>query len=272
VSLAVDASDNVYTAGDFIGTVDFDPGAGTANVAAADRDLFILKLNSLGSFVWVRTMASVSEFSPDEGLGLAVDASGDVFLTADFEGTVDVDPGAGTYNLTAGGVGDVLVEKLDSAGNFVWAKAIGSTTHTGPGREEGLDIAVDALGNVHFTGQFFQTADFDPGAGVANLTAHGENDGFVCKLKYATWVDFAFAGSEIGSEDSPFNSITEALLSAPASTTVFIKGDTADSSSGETIVIDQAVAIEAVNGAVRIGETGAGFGESKASSEFVGRR
>jgi len=48
-SIAADSSGNVYTSGIFLGTVDFDPGAGTTNLTSAGfQDIFVLKLSSSG--------------------------------------------------------------------------------------------------------------------------------------------------------------------------------------------------------------------------------
>jgi hypothetical protein len=88
---------------------------------------------------------------------------------ARFQGTADFDPGAGTFHLTSSGSDDIFVSKLDSAGNFVWAKAMG-----GPSGDAGQGIAVDGAGNVYTTGSFQGTADFDPGAGTFNLTSSGK--------------------------------------------------------------------------------------------------
>jgi hypothetical protein len=174
-SIAVDSSGNLYTTGYFEGTVDFDPGAGTSNLTSAGgSDVFVSKLDSSGNFVWAKSFGGTSS---DIGNSIAVDSSGNVYTTGFFEGTVDFDPGAGTSNLTSAGDSDVFVSKLNSSGNFVWAKGLGGTSS-----DFGFSIAVDSSGNVYTTGSFAGTADFDPGAGTTTLTSAGNVDVFVSKL------------------------------------------------------------------------------------------
>ena len=61
----------------------------------------------------------------DESRSIATDAAGNVFTTGRFEGTVDFDPGAGTFNLISAGNDDIFFSKLDASGNLVWAKRLG---------------------------------------------------------------------------------------------------------------------------------------------------
>jgi hypothetical protein len=174
-SITVDASGNVYTTGRFEGTVDFDPGAGTNNLSSqGSYDVFIQKLDPSGNFLWAK---SFGDTSGDKGYSIALDASGNVYTTGAFEGTVDFDPGAGTNNLTSQGSGDVFIQKLDPSGNFLWAKSFGDTSGAG-----GNSITVDASGNIYTTGAFQGTVDFDPGAGTNNLTSQGSGDVFIQKL------------------------------------------------------------------------------------------
>ena len=116
----------------------------------------------------------------DNGFGIAVDGSGNVYTTGTFRGTADFDPGADAVNLTSSGGIDIFVSKLDSNGIFVWAKRIG-----GSSSDTRRSIAVDSSDNVYITGNFEGTVDFDPGIGVSNvsdLTSSGSRDVFVSKL------------------------------------------------------------------------------------------
>src|SRR5207253_5519696 len=56
-SIAADTAGNVYTVGNFSGSVDFDPGPGvfTLNSAGSD-DVFISKWDGFGNFVWAKQM------------------------------------------------------------------------------------------------------------------------------------------------------------------------------------------------------------------------
>lgn len=95
----------------------------------------------------------------------AVDDSGNVYTAGYYTGTVDMDPGPGTYNLSPVGARDVYVLKLDRNGNFMWAKSLGGTSD-----EDLSSLALDASGYVYFSGTFRFTADLDPGPGVYMAT------------------------------------------------------------------------------------------------------
>ncbi len=173
--IQVDALGNVYTSGYFQGTADFDPGTGTASlVTTGGFDIFVSKLDSAGNYIWARKMGGPSS---DFGNSLAIDDAGNAYTTGIYQGTGDFDPGAGTANLTSTGNYEVFVSKLDSSGNYVWAKSMGGT-----GVDWGYGIAVDKLHNVYTVGSFESTADFDPGTGTTNLSSFGGSDAFLSKL------------------------------------------------------------------------------------------
>src|ERR1043165_1308023 len=106
------------------------------------------------TLAWVKQIGGSSR---ENGYALAVDAAENQYVTGHFAGTLDFDPGPGTFNLTSAGAADIFVTKMDVAGNLVWAKQLG-----GASPEWGQSIAVDAVGNVYITGSFSGVADFDP--------------------------------------------------------------------------------------------------------------
>ncbi len=96
-SIATDLSGEVYATGAFRSTVDFDPGAGTANLTSAGQsDIFVLRFNQSGNFVWAKSMGGTDY---DNGFDIAVTAGGDLYAAGYFVGTADFDPGPGIYNL-----------------------------------------------------------------------------------------------------------------------------------------------------------------------------
>ncbi len=175
ISMTIDADDNVYTTGRFNQTVDFDPGVGVYNLTSVgDGDIFIQKLDTNGNFIWVKQMGADGH---DRGNSIATDASGNVYTTGRFEGTVDFNPGLGVQNLTSTGDHDIFIQKLNTNGNLLWVEKIGGSAY-----DSGNSIATDANGNVHTTGSFRETVDFAPGVDVQNLTSIGSPDAFIQKL------------------------------------------------------------------------------------------
>lgn len=176
-SIAIDANKNVFIAGCFWATVDFDPSAATTSLTSGGGpDIFVEKLDSNGNFLWVHSFSGTGY--EDRG-DITLDTSGNVYTTGIFSGTMDFDPSLGTANLTStpANQSDAFIQKMDGAGNFIWAKAIGGTEG-----DYGSSIKVDGSGNIYTVGIFRYIADFDPGAGITNLTSSGWWDIFIQKM------------------------------------------------------------------------------------------
>ena len=146
----------------------------------------------MGSVIWARSMGASSN---DAGNSLAVDATGQVYLTGIFEGSVDFDPGASVHILTASANSDIYFAKYDASGNFLWAKSMG-----GSGADGGYSIDRSANGDVHLAGYFEGTVDFNPGAGSANLISTGSKDIFFAK--YDNTGSFLWAHAIAGGDGS----------------------------------------------------------------------
>jgi hypothetical protein len=174
-SVAVDASGNVYTAGSFQGTVDFDPGAGTYTlVSLGSDDAYVTKFDAFGNFIWAKTFGGTLQ---DVAYDIDLDQNGNIYTTGHFENTVDFDPSASTYTITSLGLQDVFINKLDPSGNFIWTKVLGGANSNVP-----YSIDVDATGNVHTAGYFSGNIDLDPSASTYTINGLGGFDIFISKL------------------------------------------------------------------------------------------
>jgi peptidoglycan hydrolase-like protein with peptidoglycan-binding domain len=219
--IAVDSSGNSYITGYFEGTVDF--GGGNATSAGA-ADIFILKLNSSGTFQWVNIFGGTST---DVGQGIAVDSSGNSYITGSFLGTVDFGGG----NVTSAGSDDIFVLKLNSSGTFQWVSTFGGTSI-----DVGEDITVDSSGNSYITGWFRETVDF----GGGNVTSAGGGDIFVLKLNSSgtfQWVNtYGGTSGDVG-EDITVDSSGNSYITGWFRETVDFGGGNVTSAGGSDIFV-----------------------------------
>lgn len=174
-SLAIDSQQNILMGGFFRGIFDCDPNAGTSNLFVSGfQDGFLVKLTPAGTLIWGKKLGGIGD---DSIYSIALDGSDNLYATGYFQGTVDFDPGSGVYSLaSAAGSGDIFVCKLNSSGNFRWARAM-----NGNGFDQGSAITV-ASQAVYTTGYFNGTVDFDPGAATYFYSSL-VNDAFLVKLE-----------------------------------------------------------------------------------------
>ena len=176
-SVVCDNLGNIYSTGQFQGTVDFDPNLGISNLTAnggnPQLNSFILKLNSNGEFVWVKSFVGSVNYS----FSSVCNTNGDIFISGGFTGTVDFDPSSNTNNLTSGSYSDFYICKLTSNGLFVWAKQMNMSQQAYI-----YSMKLDVNGNLLLSGGFKGTIDFDPGNGTNALTSNGNYDIFAQKL------------------------------------------------------------------------------------------
>jgi len=102
----VDGSGNIVMAGAFQGTASF---GGAPLTSAGQRDILVAKYSSAGTHLWSKSFGSAAD---DIAYGVAVDASGNAFVTGYFQGTVDFSSGLGGGTLTSAGVVDVFLLSL----------------------------------------------------------------------------------------------------------------------------------------------------------------
>ncbi len=163
--VAVDDDGNIYITGGFNGTADFGPYSLTSKEGLYE-DVFIAKLDTNGNWQWAIRAGGTSG---DEGCGVAVDEDGNIYITGGFQGTADF----GTTTLTSQGTADVFIAKLDTNGNWQWAKRAGGITY-----DNGYGVSMDSDRNTYITGFFEGIANF----GTITLISQGWSDVFIAKL------------------------------------------------------------------------------------------
>lgn len=173
-NIAVDASGNVFTTGYFTGGKDFDPSAGTFEIACTggtsttgNPDLFLLKLSSTGSFSWVkRVSSSASEY----GSGLVVDDAGSVYLSGHFNGASTNFNMSGATSTTSNTLStsasyDGFIAKYTNDGDFVWVKQVSS-----PNNVNLHSMEIDGANNLYLSGDFTNNYSL-PWTGTATYSA-----------------------------------------------------------------------------------------------------
>ncbi|HYE80501.1 MAG TPA: hypothetical protein VEI97_21205, partial [bacterium] len=175
--LALDPRGAPHMAGSFIGTVDFDPGAGTVERTSGggSDDSFLLKLDpETGAFADLLTLGNdVSDYAED----VEFDSAGNLVLAGIFQTTMDFDPGPDVQNRTAVGFSPYLL-KLDPRFSYTWVAALGVSSSLGL-TFHGLDI--DPTDAVYLGSEFSIGTDFDAGPGVEPRAPVGATDAFVVK-------------------------------------------------------------------------------------------
>jgi hypothetical protein len=235
-SLTVDANGNVYITG-------HSAGSGTSD------DYATIKYDAAGNELWVRRYNGPAN-AIDRAHSIAVDASGNVYVTGGSDGSE--------------GNSDYTTIKYDAAGNELWVKRYEGFG----GGEEALFLTVDANGNIYITGKSvgsggeggfdFATIKYDAagnevwikrynGSGNENdaarsLAVDGSGNVYVTGESYGSGTDFDYAtikydaaGNELWVKryNGPANSFDEALfLAVDASGNVYVTGQSAGIGTG----------------------------------------
>ena len=173
--IATDATGNVYVTGSFSSAVAAFGNVNLTNANAGSGDIFVAKYSSAGNVLWARRAGGADY---EDGDGIAVDASGNVYVTGGYS-SATITFGSITLTNYLPGTEDLFVAKYDSSGNVLWAKRAG-----GDDFDSGLGIAVDAGGSVYVTGYYYSTNMAFNGVALPNFSA-GYDDIFVAKYDTA---------------------------------------------------------------------------------------
>jgi hypothetical protein len=166
----------IYMAGYFSGCIDFDPGAGERKLIAKHRDCFLAVYDETGNYIWAGSWGGEKE---DQVRDIAIDNSGNVFLTGFVMGDADMDPSpdaVNNYMVTGDRDGFVMKFAYDSAGNTYSLENYKGIAGTGL-FDEGYCVDIDESGIVSVTGIFEGVFNLKP-----SLVATGGTDIYIAKF------------------------------------------------------------------------------------------
>ncbi len=183
--IAFNAAGNVILYGTFASRiVDFDPSGLERNLTRDGNiefpDLFLAEYTADGGVHrGSQRFGGVNSDIAAPG-GVWVDSANNIVIIGTFNLTTNFEPAGrpGGVRNSNGGV-DAFLARIDSQFNFRSASSWG-----GPGNDTALRLATSTANAAYVSGSFTGTADFDPGAGTANVTARGVNgatDGYLAR-------------------------------------------------------------------------------------------
>jgi Beta-propeller repeat len=180
--LALDSAGNVYVTGSTL-SLDFPHTPGAFKTVSDGNDGFVTKLNPTGSALLYSTFIGGS--GPDGVSGIALDASGNAFLTGT-TGSQDFPTTVGAVDSASNGGVDAYVAELSADGSTL----LYGTYLGGADSDNANDIALGPAGSVYVTGQTMST-DFPTTAGAFDRIRHGDplvssQDAFVARLTPAS--------------------------------------------------------------------------------------
>jgi hypothetical protein len=160
--------------GSFQGNVDFDGDGQTDLSPVGSADVFVASYDASGTAQWFRGAGGAAF---DEGLGAAVDASGNGYVTGYVEVSTDGADfdGDGQADIRSGGTFGLFVAKYAVGGMLEEVYGTG-----GNGTTRGLGLDLDGSENAYVTGDFAADADFD-NDGQTDVSSTGSRDVFVAR-------------------------------------------------------------------------------------------
>ena len=158
-SIAVDGIGNTYVAYESSGTV-----SGGTNIGSTD--IVVFKMDSSGTVLWIKEQSSMNTTNQDSFPKIAVDMSGNSYISYYSSGTVSGGTLLGSFS------SDIVVFKLSTNGQVQWIKQQAVTNTTG--YDYNPNIGVDSFGNSYIT--------YYTGGTVSGGTLFGGQDVVVFKL------------------------------------------------------------------------------------------
>lgn len=227
-STVTDTNDNIYVVGRMGGPVDFGGGMRTPPNPQGP-DIFIVKLDAGGTYLWDRVFHATSSFTPYD-VDLAVAADGSLYLTSGFAAHLDL---GGDCQLDNGNNFEVtaFLAKLDASGACAWAKKFGDGTKS----SFGGGVRLGPAGEPLVLGAFSDTITFDS----LTLSAQGSLDVFAVQFgadASPVWAK-SFGGPDVDYADAAFDSQGNVVVSGSFQGDALLDGVSATSAGDHDLFV-----------------------------------
>ena len=185
-AMDVDSAGNIYLAGHFTGSVDFDPGSAEYIDYAGDEcSMFFSKLSTSGEFIWVKSIYGTSNNGSTKAKDLAIH-NNSIYLTGEFSGYVNLDPASliseyysisGFYSNNQSWIQatpNAFIACYDLDGNYNWSNPFSYTSGFSFHSNYGQSLAFDTLGHVFMVGSYQEsTSSFNVDNPECNNVSRG---------------------------------------------------------------------------------------------------
>jgi len=206
--IAVDSTGNAYVTGYTQSTEMTFPVGGGPDLTynGGYYDAFVAKVKADGT--GLDYAGYIGGSGMDSGQGIAVDSTGNIYVTGQIDSTEATFPAVGGPDLTYNGSTDAFVAKVNATGTgLVYAGYIG-----GSGMDYGTGIAVDSMGNIYVTGATASNEATFPVRGGPDLTYNGGSlpygDAFIAKVGEVAPTTYSISGQVITSNNTPVSGVT----------------------------------------------------------------
>lgn len=180
VAMAIDADGNVLLTSRFKGTVDFDPDTSSYNITSNGQQGYVMKLDNNGKFLWTKILvADTSAGTLVYPRSISADASGNLYISGDFIGTIDFNPDSTASNNLTSSFQSGFLLKLAPNGSYQWAKKMGNLDSSPISSFNFANaVTVDGASNIVLAGSFMGSVSM----GSTTLVSNGYSDIFIAKL------------------------------------------------------------------------------------------
>lgn len=195
--IKIDNQNNIIISGTYYNVVDFDPGPGVAQLTnLPNENIFILKLDKDGNFIWVKNMQSTRYIVPS---ALNIDSDNNIFVAGEFSGIANLNPGDSVYLVSSFSNQDIFYVKLNSKGDFQWAKHILAVhDKTSPMysllySEKAIGLSILENGESVLSGMFIDKLYFKTDTGISFINSASISSNFI--IKYSKSGEFKWIKS-----------------------------------------------------------------------------